>query len=201
MSLRLFVAVWPDADTRHQLAGVLERLRQPGADVKWVSPENLHLTLRFLGDVDAARVPDLEACLAGALTPAAPFAVRYEELGTFPPRGSARVIWAGVAEGARELAALAVRVEKALLTGRFLSSPEKRPFRAHLTLGRPRSPRGSAPLRDLLGNLSFRSGTHLLEEVTLVESRLRPRGAVYSNVAVFPLKGEAAPNVENHTKE
>jgi 2'-5' RNA ligase len=201
MSLRLFVAVWPDADTRRQLAGVLERLRQPDADVKWVPPENLHLTLRFLGDMDAERVPDLQECLARAVAPAAPFAVRYEELGTFPPRGAARVIWAGVAEGARELAALAVRVEKALLAGRFLSSPEKRPFRAHLTLGRPRSARGSAPLRDLLGNLSFRSGTHLLGEVTLVESRLTPRGAVYSNVAVFPLKGEAAPNVENHTKE
>jgi 2'-5' RNA ligase len=201
MSQRLFVAAWPDASTRRELAGILERLREPEADVKWVPPENLHLTLRFLGDVDAASVPGLEACLAEVIAPAAPFAMRYEKLGTFPPRGAARVIWAGLAEGARELAALAVRVEKALLAGGFLSSAEKRPFRAHLTLGRPRTARGSAPLRDLLEKLSFRSGTHLLEEVTLVESRLTPRGAVYNNVAVFPLRGEGAPNVENHTKE
>ena len=194
---RLFVAAWLPPEARREARDVARRLESTGADVRWVPSENLHVTLRFLGDVEAARVDALVACLADALRGSAAFALRLAGLGRFPPRGAPRVVWAGLDTGARELAAAASRIEKALLGGGFLDRIDPRPFRAHVTLGRPRSSRGVGRLLDLLEEVSFRGGTHPLQEVTLAESRLSPRGAEYSAVARFPLDGAAASDSNN----
>ncbi|MEZ5066746.1 MAG: RNA 2',3'-cyclic phosphodiesterase [bacterium] len=183
---RLFVAAWPDAGARGELERILERLRRFDGDVRWAPPGNLHVTLQFLGDVPDVRGEELTELLARATRPAAPFAWRLSGLGTFPARGDVRVVWTGVAEGARELAALASRLERELAAHAFVR-PSDRPFRAHLTLGRPRSPRDHGALRDLLRELRFEGSERFLEEVTLVESLLSPRGAEYRVVARLPL--------------
>jgi 2'-5' RNA ligase len=175
-----------DGPVRQEVAAILDRLRGTGADVKWVPPENLHVTLQFLGDVGSERTDELVSLLRGAVEAARAFPVRLAGLGAFPSRGSERVLWAGVARGGEDLARLALRVERVLVPAGFLA-PSDRPFRAHVTLGRPKSPRGLGPLRDLLGELRFEGSERLLEEVRLVQSLLSPRGAEYRVVARFPL--------------
>ena len=189
---RLFVAAWLPAAVRAEAAEVSERLRATGADVRWVPPENLHVTLRFLGDVEDDRVDGLVGCLSRAFAACEPFGIRLSGLGRFPPRGAPRVVWVGMESGKREIASLASITEKALLAEGFLDRIEERPFRAHVTLGRPRSSRGVGRLLDLLEELPFDGRTHLFEEVRLVESRLSPRGAKYHAVARFPVREAGA---------
>lgn len=191
--MRLFVAAWPDEELRAELAGRLAALRhavpwQAEASVRWVLPENLHVTLHFLGDVDPGRAPELVERLGRALRDAPDFPVRLAAFGAFPPRGSPRVIWVGMDTGAAELEALASRTESVLVDGGFLE-PSERPFRAHVTLGRSKGPRGLERLLPRLAEPSPLGGAHRLTEVRLVESRLDPRGAKYVPVARFPLRG------------
>jgi 2'-5' RNA ligase len=190
---RLFVAAWlPEAAAR-EAARVLDRLRSAGGDVKWVSPENLHVTLRFLGDTDEGRVAALVDAVTDAAEGVSPFALALGTAGTFPPRGTPRVVWLGIDRGAREIADLARRVEERLVARGLVEEPETRPFRAHVTLGRPRSPRNLERLTDLLAEVSPEGRAHRLEEVRLVESRLplggTPGGAKYAAVARVPLTG------------
>jgi 2'-5' RNA ligase len=199
---RLFVAAWlPDA-ARREAEDVAARLGESGADVRWVPTEDLHVTLCFLGGVDAARVESLVACLSEVFSGSTAFGLRLAGLGRFPVRGMPRVVWAGLDAGAGELAALASLAERALLAERFLGRIDERPFRAHVTLGRPKSSRGVGRLLDLLGEVHLLGGTHPLEEVVLAESRLSPRGALYTAVARFPLlDGRTVAKVSNHQGE
>ena len=182
MTKRLFVAAWLSEGARREAQAMLERLREHEGSVRWVPPENLHVTLAFLGDVEETRVPDLVERLARALDGTEPFAMRLGRLGAFPPRGDVRVVWVGLEEGTKELAALASRIERTLVAGAYLA-PSDRPFTAHVTLGRPKGARGFGRLRELLDSLAFVSNAQRLEEVTLAESRLTPRGATYEVIA------------------
>lgn len=189
MTHRLFVAAWLPAGAAREAAGAVGRLRERGADARWVSPEKLHVTLRFLGDVDGDLVPGLVDALPEVVRGFAPFRLGLSGLGVFPPRGDPRVVWIGVDPGAEELGRLSVRTERALIAAGALAAPDPRPFRAHVTIGRPRA-RGRGRWQDLLRETAFHGGTHLLDEIRLVESRLSPRGAEYAPVARFPLDGE-----------
>jgi len=187
---RLFVAAWLPPGAAEEAAEVIGRLREHGAEARWVPRGNLHVTLRFLGDVDEDLVPVTADALPPVARGIAPFALRLAGLGTFPPRGEPRVAWIGVDAGLEELGRLAVRTEKALLQAGVLPAPDPRPFRAHVTVGRPKRPGGLGRWQNLLRETAFRGGAHPLEEVRLVESRLSPRGAEYVPVARFPLEGE-----------
>lgn len=131
---RLFVAVPLAEPARQAVASLMEDLAARPPRLRWVRPESLHLTIRFLG-------PTLEDAIAGvreAVTEAAaharPFAVRLGGTGAFPPRGRPRVLWVGVVDGEPELAALAAALEDALAARGW--PRDDRPFRAHLTLAR-----------------------------------------------------------------
>jgi 2'-5' RNA ligase len=190
MSLRLFVAAWVGEAARVEAEEILERLRTVGADVKWVAPEQLHATIRFLGAVPEQGLERAVAAVKRAASGHAPFAWGLRRLGSFPERGAPRVVWAGADPGEAGLERLAADVDRALVADRLVS-PESRPFRAHVTLGRTRSPRGAERLGSLFEELSFRSPPELLEEVSLVESRLTPRGPEYVVRARIPLSGES----------
>ncbi|MFN8176623.1 MAG: RNA 2',3'-cyclic phosphodiesterase [bacterium] len=182
MTRRLFVGAWLSDLARNEVAGILEGLRARETQVRWVPPGNLHATLAFLGDVDEERLDDLVDRIARSLDGTEAFALRLAGLGAFPKRGDVRVVWVGIHEGARELESLASRLERTLVAGGYLP-PSDRPFAAHVTLGRPKGARGSGRLRELLESLHFDGSEQRLEEVTLAESRLTPRGAQYEAIA------------------
>jgi len=179
-SVRLFVAVTlPDA-VRERLARAQERLRAAQADVSWVKPENIHLTLKFIGDSDRKRLARIQPALQQVGPQVAAFSLTLAGLGIFGGRAP-RVVWVGTSAGAEALAALAGRVDEAL--GRVGIAKERRPFSPHATLGRVRSPRNAEVLLALAAEAA---GEHFgavpVGEFVLMQSRLHPQGSIYSVV-------------------
>jgi 2'-5' RNA ligase len=180
--LRLFLAVELDEPLRRLAGRVAADLsRALGADgqtgVTWVRPENMHLTVRFLGETPETRVPGLLEALAPPLvTPS--FELRFAGVGTFPPRGPARVIWLGIASGHDRLTGVHHEIEDRLAA--LGTEREDRPFRAHLTLGRVRGRLGPRAGSIISGTVAGDLPVSVVREVTLFESRLSPRGPVYT---------------------
>jgi 2'-5' RNA ligase len=180
--VRAFFALELSPETRDAVASAVASLRAELPEgVRWLAPENAHLTLKFLGDVPRDALPKLLARAASRLARESPLQVTLGGLGAFPNARAARVIWLGVSEGAAALARLARKLDAA---GRGVGAPrDRRPFQAHLTLGRLSVPR-HVPLERLVAPTpsSFR-----VEEVVLYESRLSSSGAVHSPLARLPL--------------
>lgn len=183
MTLRAFVAV--DFPPGEALRRLLQGLRATPARLRVVPPENLHITLKFLGDTEEAQVSELVAELHRAAEGLPPFTVTLQGTGTFPRRGAPRVVWVGLG-GGDPLMALAGRVETRL---EALGFPrDRRQFSPHLTVARVKGAEHRGELLALLE--SFREtafGQHRVEAVRLKRSELRPTGAVYHDVAVIPL--------------
>lgn len=184
--LRLFFALWPPPGVREQLWESLAPLRRARPGVRWVPPERYHVTLRFLGDTPAALLPSLKLA-ADSLARERAFRVRFTTAGVFPPRGAPRVYWVGVTPGPL------IRMRKALeaALGRAGIAPERRPFKAHLTVGRVRPRRGAeGAARALVGGLA---GAHkdgfAVDSLHLVRSELFPDGPRYANIHKVILSG------------
>lgn len=157
-----------------------------GGTVRWVPEENLHLTLKFLGDIEETRVAAIGSALREALSGTEGFVATARGLGVFPDAGRPRVLWIGLAAPA--LTALARGVDQALAP--FGVEPSTTPFRPHVTVGRWRRP---APrelrLRQALARWrDHEFGRFRVDEVTLFRSTLRPGGAIHSPLGRFPLK-------------
>lgn len=185
--MRLFVAVDISEAIASAIEGAQKQLGQAGADVAWVKPGNLHLTLKFLGDTPEARLNDVKSALDLVAPQHAAFEMKLYDLGCFPDRGAPRVVWAGVTDGREQLAALAVDVDKSLYELGF--PHESRPFVAHLTLGRVRSPRGADRLRKRIEELAGAEfGSCRVEEARLYQSTLALGGSIYDVVHTVRLE-------------
>lgn len=187
--LRLFVAIPLPGEVRAALVRAQGRLRRTRSRVGWVAPENLHVTLAFLGDTPPPALAGLLESLARAAGAAAPFLMRVEGLGFFGSPRAPRVLWAGVTAGQAELTALQASVAAAIV-GQGLRL-EDRAFHAHVTLGRVRSGRGAdelLPPLDAGKNELF--GETRAREFELVRSELRPEGPRYTALGTFALGGK-----------
>jgi 2'-5' RNA ligase len=180
--LRAFIALELEPRLRAALGDLQSRLRPRLGKVRLVRPEAIHLTLRFLGGTSPAQIERLRTDLAAAAAECEAAEARATGLGTFPERGSPRVLWLSLEVPASVLE-LQKACERAARTAGF--EAEDRPFRAHLTLGRWRqsAPRPELPAVDLV--------TTRLETLAIFRSDLRPDGAVYSPLARFRLGPEA----------
>jgi len=184
--LRLFVAVVPPDDVRAALTSIQDALTRAGGDVKWVEPENIHVTLKFLGEVTVERAAEVRAALCTIAAPA--FVMGTGDTGAFPPRGKPRVVWIGL-EDSGPLVALQAAVERVLQPLGFPG--EDRPFAPHLTVGRVRSPKGVEGLQNAIRDTRAARQQWAVQSFTLMESRLSTRGPTYLHVEDFPL-GEPA---------
>ncbi len=187
--MRLFIAIELPPSVRRELSALQERLRPRCPGWRFVRAEGIHLTLRFLGEVDAARDAASRGAWREAAAASAAIRLRIGGLGVFPGAARPRVLWVGTneaSESAGRLEALARRMEEAARACGF--PPETRPFRAHLTLARAGSGGPPAlPPPDAGGcALDVRA-----EEAALIRSELRPDGARYSRIEAFPLGGGA----------
>jgi 2'-5' RNA ligase len=182
------VAVGLPPALQRSLEEAVASLRALARGVAWVSGGNYHLTLKFLGDVEEGRTAEITAALAAAVAGVAPFDLALRGLGAFPTATRARVIWAGTGEGTHALAALAGAVEQPLAELGFPRAA--RSFSAHVTLGRVREPRPAPALAGALAEAaSVALGSVRVDRVTLMQSRLSPRGAQYTELAALPLAG------------
>ena len=174
-----------DEPTRAALSARVERLRSATSDVAWVAPDNVHVTVKFLGGIDAPRIDPVRAALDRAVAGVPAFTLVIERLGAFPSPARARVVWAGVGAGSEALRALADRVERELTGIGF--PPEERAFSPHVTLGRVREPRRNERLAEALAADTSRFGAVRVDRVSLMRSELSPRGARYSELSAHPL--------------
>lgn len=194
-TVRAFVAIELPPSVRSQLGALIDRLarRAPAGAVRWVRPEAIHLTLKFLGQVPEARLGPLAQALADAARGRPAFSVRLAGLGVFPNPERPRVLWLGVEDPGGPLARLQRDLEGALAA---LGSPrEQRGFSPHLTLGRVRreaSARQAAQAGEALQQAgAVDLGELRVVEIVLFRSELRPSGAVYHRLAASPLEPQA----------
>jgi 2'-5' RNA ligase len=186
-TIRTFVAVPVSDEVRTTVAAAEERLRGAGADVKWVDPASVHMTLKFLGNVETGRIGDLAGRIGEALTGTAGFDVTVAGAGTFPPgRRNVKVVWLGLTEGRESLVATAVLVDRTCFRLGF--PKEERPFSPHLTIGRVR--RESRRLGELAREveaLQFNPLKVRVDRVNLMLSELSPKGPAYTVLESFAL--------------
>lgn len=176
--IRLFVAVDIPEDIRILLCGMGASI--PGA--RPVPTEQLHLTLKFMGDVENSMLPDIREALGAIST--APFTVCLKGVGHFPPRGMPRVLWLGI-EPTPEIIALRNRVEKTLAD---IGIPrDSRKFSPHITIARLKNSPLKRVTQFLAGNSLFESPAFTVREFHLYASTLSPKGAVHTVQATFPL--------------
>jgi RNA 2',3'-cyclic 3'-phosphodiesterase len=181
-AVRAFVALPLPEPLRAAVSETIDRLRPTVPDVRFVRDEGVHVTLRFLGWTRPEVLAALEAPLRAAAAQCPPADVAVRGLGTFPERGSPRVLWLGL-ELPEALRTLQAACERAAVACGF--EAETRAFHPHLTLGRwrERARRPSLPDLDL--------GSARVESLVLYRSELRASGSVYTPLGVFPLAGRA----------
>ncbi|MBN2335209.1 RNA 2',3'-cyclic phosphodiesterase [Candidatus Bathyarchaeota archaeon] len=181
MSVRCFVAVECSSDklaTRFQEAR--RRLESTQGDVKFVEPENIHLTLKFLGEIEQSRVD--EAVEAVKSTSFKPFTVMIEGVGAFPNLRRPRVVWAGITEGVTEFVEIWKSTDLRLSKLGF--ERERRGFSPHITIGRVRSGRNRDRLAEEIAALGdFEFGRLQVDRIKLKRSVLTPQGPIYSTLA------------------
>jgi len=189
-TVRAFVAVELPEPVRAALARIQEGAKVAGgAAAKWVSSGGIHLTLKFLGNVDEAKVPQLVQALTTACEGSGPMDLALSKLGVFPGPSRPRVAWVGLSGGVPELLRLQEQVEKALSPFGF--PREERAFTPHLTLARVREyvsveearAFGEGFLKAAPEAVSFR-----VEGISLMRSQLAPSGAIYSRLAFILLR-------------
>lgn len=189
--MRAFLAITLPPEIRQSLALLQTQLAASGADVKWVEAENLHVTLKFLGEIgDDTR--QLVESLVGRLASAEPsFALALGVVGAFPSFSAARVVWVGLAEGAQTVARIAQAIGREG-QGRALRH-EERAFSPHLTIGRVRSSRRRPQLTQALQQAAWTPPEPWrVTSLTLYQSALSARGPRYTVLAEFPLRQRAA---------
>lgn len=181
--VRAFIAIELPDEVRRALSRLQQDLKtQTVAPVKWVEPRNMHLTLKFLGNIGVDTVVDIVKALGEAAKGVSPLSLGVSGLGAFPDAGRARIIWVGLTGDISGLRRLQQNIDKALAVLNI--PPEKRPFSPHLTLARLRDGATNADRRevgrlleetDFTENPDFTAGS-----VYLIKSQLKPSGPVYS---------------------
>ena len=185
-TLRTFIAVELDEELVGNLADLQDRLRGQVAhrSVRWVRPEGIHLTLKFLGDTQPDQVDAVKAALDQAASEVSPFTFTVGSLGCFPNTRRPRVLWVGLYEPTGNLSRLRDAVESHVAPLGFPT--EKRPFRPHLTLGRVQRHASKSEVREV-GEVIASSAIGTLDEMRVgqvyyIKSDLRPGGAVYTTL-------------------
>ena len=191
--IRTFIAVDVPDRVKEALADLTGGLREEGlSEVRWTRPQGIHLTLKFLGNIDPRMTAGITDGLKTAAQGKAPFQLGLGSLGVFPTTANPRVIWMGLVGDLDRLKQLQEAVEEQTLT---LGLPrDKRGFTPHLTLGRVRSSL-PIPKRELICQAMKRNAltsglSWQVREVNLIHSTLTPKGAIYRKLSTMQLKGD-----------
>ena len=179
--MRIFVAIFPPPEVQKALA-FSRQLVEEESGVRWVRPSNIHLTLKFLGEVPAGSLDGIDASLRRVASRHEPFRVEHRGLGAFPSPKRARILWAGVKEGAAGLSALATDVDDSLVSLGF--GREKRRYEPHATLGRAR--KGSVRLQE---DVEVEAPGFVACRLDLAQSKPGAGGAAYTILESHPLGG------------
>lgn len=179
--MRLFIAVNFPAAVRRSIAAIGSELESAGIPARWVPPADVHLTLKFLGDLDRDRLADVKAAVRDVASRTGPMVLHLGSVGAFPSPRRPNVIWVGVDSGPR-LRLLHDALDRRMME--FGVEREERPYRPHVTVGRVNRRAEPGDLRDFerhAGRLDFQADVEV-DSIDLMESRPGPEGAVYRKV-------------------
>ncbi len=164
-----------------KISSVQDRLKGLDADVTWTKTGGIHITLKFLGDIEEGYIDKVAAVIEEASKGQTPFEISIKGSGAFPNLKNPRVVWIGVEDVAKVLSKLRQGLDDRLKALGF--EPEEREFRPHLTLGRVKGPRGKERLSAVISELrEIELGSFAVDRVILYKSELKPTGAVYTKL-------------------
>jgi len=176
--MRTFIAIELPDRIKKEIEQLQAPLKKTNTFVSWVKPENIHITLKFLGEVPENKINAVFSATGQALEGAKKFTMSLKGLGAFPDVRRPRVIWIGSGSGEKELSYLAGRVEEEM--ERIGFPKEQRKFSAHFTLGRVKSPKNIEKLMELVKSSDFTTDDIEVKEVVVMKSQLHPAGAIYT---------------------
>ena len=187
--MRVFIAIELESSIKENIARIQTRLKVTQDKIKWVEPSSVHLTLKFLGEIEEEKLEKVHQITRELGERVSPFKIRVKGIGVFPGFSSPRVIWIGARDTSSELEKVAVWLEEALVREGFVR--EKRKWKAHLTLGRVKSLKERERLRELVQEeIETEAGRMEVRDITIMRSQLTPRGPIYTSLGKIGLKGD-----------
>lgn len=186
-TVRTFIAINLGSSLHRTLSEVIDKFASSKASVRWVAPEIAHLTLKFLGNVEEARLPEVSATCRKAVEGFNPIELELRAVGCFPNMNRPRVVWLGIEKGKEPLKKLQKNVENEL---ELIGFPkEEREFRAHLTIGRVKGNDGISRLCRLLEEeRNIFIGSMRAEKMSVMKSKTMPSGPVYTELKAIPFQ-------------
>ncbi len=176
--IRTFICFELPDKIKEKIADLQDDLKPFGDGVRWMRPDSIHLTLKFLGDVEEEQIPEITSAVQKASDAIPPLKIQVSGCGAFPNFRRPRVFWVGVKEESGKLLELGSNIEMAL---EEIGYPkEKRDFSPHLTFGRVKSRNGIPEMTDFLKKHNFELKPFKADQVIVMQSQLRPTGAVYT---------------------
>jgi 2'-5' RNA ligase len=186
MSIRSFISINLHDDLKTKIDGIVKLFKETGADVRWVKTENLHLTLKFLGNIDSDKVDAISSRIRNIADRYDDFSFTLVGTGTFPDLRRPRIIWIGIKDHDNFLK-IAKEVERAMEQEGF--DKEKRPFSPHITVGRVRSLKGIDKLSmELVKYKGMDFGSQSADSIHLMKSTLKKGGAEYNAISSTRLR-------------
>ena len=188
-TIRTFIAIELPANIIDALKNIQDELKDGSNKVAWVKPDNIHLTIRFLGDIEAGKINGITGLLEDAAAKNRSFDISVKGVGGFPTIDNPRVLWVGIEEGNVNLSALYNNIEYALSAIDF--AKEERPFKPHLTLGRIKFLKDKKGLKERIERFKDTTlGEYMVDGICLFQSRLTTEGAVHIKLEKIELTHE-----------
>jgi len=184
--MRLFIASPLTNEIKETLGRIIYVLKQERTKVKWVAPQNIHLTLKFLGEVSEDGIENIKAALNKVAEKHMAVKSEINNLGGFPNIKRPRVIWAGLSGGIESLRNIALSIENEMVELGF--EKESRPFKSHLTLGRVKDNFKISELAEAIENYDLTQESIIFDEIVLFKSTLTPKGPIYERLHTARLK-------------
>ena len=186
-AIRTFIAIELSEVIRAQISDVTGCLQESLSGIRWVAAKNLHLTFKFLGDVEVEKLENICSIVQDTAKDFAPFALSFSGLGAFPNLRRPRVIWVGVEMGAEELVGVHKAIETALVQAGF--PKDDKAFRPHLTVGRVKSKKRISGLGEILSETEVGSDAMTVDHIAVIKSDLTPDGPIYTPMGRYELSG------------
>jgi len=178
-TIRTFIAIDIDDHAKQRLSEFISYLKKTGSDVKWIDESQMHLTLKFLGNIDDSKIQQISRILKSVTENFKSFSITLSGIGAFPNLKHPRVIWIGVEKGKDQLKDLNTIIEDYMEEEGF--PKENRPYKAHLTIGRVKTSRNLSVLSRLIAETNFQLDSEIkIDEIILFKSTLTPKGAIYT---------------------
>ena len=186
MTIRVFIAIEIDSEIKNKLSEYLSKLKRTGADVKWVAPENIHLSLKFIGYIEKETLINLNKIINDAVFSIEPFSVSIGNIGAFPSLNKPRVDYVCVQERGNNLLRIYEKLDKG--AGRLGIKQESKKYVGHITLGRVKSQKNISRLKNTLNSgTECYFGCEKVASLSLIQSELTPTGPLYTRLNNFIL--------------